>query len=57
TNEEGSEAAAATAVEIMEYCGVLVEDEPKTFTADHPFLYAITSDQNNAMFLGHMSIL
>jgi len=54
-NEEGTEAAAATAV-IMKLSAVL--DEPKTpvFNADHPFIYLIREKASgNILFIGRMS--
>uniref|UniRef100_A0A914WK99 Serpin domain-containing protein n=1 Tax=Plectus sambesii TaxID=2011161 RepID=A0A914WK99_9BILA len=51
-NEEGSEAAAATAVVMMLECGMVGPDvPPPKFIADHPFLFAI-SDGKNLFFLG-----
>uniref|UniRef100_A0A914VJC2 Serpin domain-containing protein n=2 Tax=Plectus sambesii TaxID=2011161 RepID=A0A914VJC2_9BILA len=51
-NEEGSEAAAATAVVMMLECGMVGPDvPPPKFIADHPFLFAI-SDGKSLFFLG-----
>jgi serpin B len=48
-NEEGTEAAAATAV-------VLTLGEPSVFRADHPFLFAIRDRKNGAiLFLGRLA--
>uniref|UniRef100_A0A914EHG5 Serpin domain-containing protein n=1 Tax=Acrobeloides nanus TaxID=290746 RepID=A0A914EHG5_9BILA len=48
TNEEGSEAAAATGV-IMRVTSV---EQFRTFHADHPFLYAIATRQGDILFTG-----
>lgn len=53
-NEEGTEAAAATAVVV----GVrsAVPTEPKTFRADHPFLFLIRENKTGSiLFLGRVS--
>uniref|UniRef100_A0A914VIU7 Serpin domain-containing protein n=1 Tax=Plectus sambesii TaxID=2011161 RepID=A0A914VIU7_9BILA len=51
-NEEGSEAAAATAVVMMTMCAPGGPDvPPPKFIADHPFLFAI-SDGKSLFFLG-----
>ena len=48
-NEEGSEAAAATAVGIAMMC------MPPRVTADHPFLFAIRDNRSRAvLFLGRV---
>jgi serpin B len=47
-NEEGTEAAAATAVG-MAFCGIRVAPPPKVFTADHPFLFFIRDRGTNAV--------
>jgi len=54
-NEEGTEAAAATAV-VMK-CEAVVEEEPvPVFRADHPFIFLITDDETgNLLFMGRMS--
>lgn len=50
-NEEGTEAAAATAV-IMEECARI----SKVFRADHPFIFIIQQkDSGNILFLGRVS--
>ncbi|XP_067253629.1 leukocyte elastase inhibitor-like isoform X2 [Chanodichthys erythropterus] len=52
-NEEGTEAAAATAI-----VGVTASlpSPPKTFTADHPFLFFIRHNPSNAiLFYGRLS--
>jgi serpin B len=54
TNEEGTEAAAATVVEI----GVtsIGPDQTVTFKADHPFLYVIREiETNSIIFMGRVS--
>jgi serpin B len=47
-NEEGTEAAAATAVG-MAFCGIRATPEPKVFNADHPFLFFIRDRKTNAV--------
>jgi serpin B len=53
-NEEGTEAAAATAVIIKER--VSAPREPVTFRADRPFVFTIRDNRNGAvLFLGRYS--
>ena len=53
-NEEGTEAAAATAV-IME-AGSAMPQQPKVFNADHPFLFLIQEKKTgNILFMGRVS--
>jgi serpin B len=54
-NEEGTEAAAATAVVFAK--GVAVEEEPvPVFRADHPFIFMIVDDDNgNVLFMGRFA--
>jgi serpin B len=47
-NEEGTEAAAATAVGMVG-CAFIPEREPRVFQADHPFLLFIRDRQTNAV--------
>jgi serpin B len=48
-NEEGTEAAAATAV-VMSRCAVFrPAPQPKMFKADHPFLFFIRDRKTNAV--------
>jgi serpin B len=48
-NEEGTEAAAATAIII----GVTAIQEPTTFIADHPFIFLIQQKETGAvLFMG-----
>ncbi|XP_059801286.1 leukocyte elastase inhibitor-like [Hypanus sabinus] len=48
-NEEGTEAAAATAI-IVALCSLVLEEQ---FTADHPFLFFIRHNKtNNILFFG-----
>ncbi|KAG8525057.1 Leukocyte elastase inhibitor [Galemys pyrenaicus] len=50
-NEEGTEAAAATAVKIM-FCSSMPE---KDFFADHPFIFMIRHNPSGSLlFLGRM---
>jgi serpin B len=56
-NEEGTEAAAATAV-IMELTSAGGGGEPKipVFNADHPFIFVIQEKETgNILFLGRVS--
>jgi len=55
-NEEGTEAAAATAV-IMWGKGVVPEEPPiPVFNADHPFLFIIQDDETGAiLFMGRVT--
>ncbi|MCK4996453.1 MAG: hypothetical protein KAR55_06140, partial [Thermoplasmatales archaeon] len=51
-NEEGTEAAAATAI-IME--ATAFPDEPKSFIADHPFIFLIQHKETGAiLFMGRV---
>ncbi|XP_050741600.1 serine protease inhibitor 42Dd-like [Drosophila biarmipes] len=51
-NEEGAEAAAATAVIMTFICADCTPPPPLEFNADHPFAYVIR-DENNVYFQGH----
>ncbi|MFW5725934.1 MAG: serpin family protein [Bacteroidota bacterium] len=54
-NEEGTEAAASTAVVIIRKSAV-VGEEPLVFRANRPFLYFIKENTNNAiLFMGKVS--
>jgi serpin B len=55
-NEEGTEAAAATAV-VMRLAAAPVEPEPvPVFRADHPFLFFIVDDESGAiLFMGRIT--
>jgi serpin B len=56
-NEEGTEAAAATGV-MMETESALIEEqkEPPVFRADHPFVFMIQDNRNQAiLFLGRIT--
>jgi serpin B len=53
-NEEGTEAAAATAV-AMRLAGFALPQEPKVFRADHPFLFFIRQRKTGAvLFTGRL---
>lgn len=53
-NEEGTEAAAATAVVMMTRCAVILKD-PFEFRADHPFVFFIQDNlTNSVLFLGRL---
>ena len=47
-NEEGTEAAAATAVMMPPTCA-MPQKKPKVFSADHPFLFFIRDRNTNAV--------
>ena len=54
-NEEGTEAAAATAV-IMAGSAPGVPAPPKVFKADHPFLFLIRHEKTGAiLFMGRVT--
>jgi serpin B len=54
-DEEGTEAAAATAVVAVGSAAPLERKPPVEFKADHPFLYAIRDAKTGAiLFLGHV---
>ena len=56
--ESGTEAAAATAVIMIKAtsAGPGEEEQPKTFTADHPFIFIIQQkDSGNILFMGRMN--
>jgi serine protease inhibitor len=53
-NEEGTEAAAATAVVIGAET-TSVEPEPIRFRADHPFLFVLRDKQGTILFIGRVS--
>jgi len=48
-NEEGTEAAAATAVVMVRCLAARPRLEPKIFTADHPFMFFIRDRNTNAV--------
>jgi serpin B len=51
--EEGTEAAAATAINMVEYGSYGLPPEPKVFRADHPFIFLIKDNKSGAiLFLG-----
>lgn len=57
-NEEGTEAAAATA--IATFCCCCMTPEPRkeiVIEADHPFLFTITTDNREILFIGKVSQL
>nr|XP_042900252.1 leukocyte elastase inhibitor-like isoform X2 [Parasteatoda tepidariorum] len=58
-NEEGSEAAAATGIGLVPFSLPLAPPPPPPeFTADHPFMYAITDKRNGMiLFLGRVTEL
>ncbi|MBQ3402563.1 MAG: serpin family protein [Synergistaceae bacterium] len=54
TDEEGTEAAAATAVMMLATSAMPVEHPKAEFHADHPFMYLIM-DGNTILFMGYQS--
>ncbi|XP_030246779.1 antichymotrypsin-2-like [Drosophila navojoa] len=52
-NEEGTEAAAATAIFVNFEMMSSTEDEPKIFHADHPFCYIIYDEVYGCLFMGN----
>ncbi|XP_020584147.1 serpin-ZXA [Phalaenopsis equestris] len=53
-NEEGTEAAAATAAVVM-LRSAFISREPLDFVADHPFLFVIREDKTGVvLFIGHL---
>jgi serpin B len=54
-NEEGTEAAAATAIEMV-LCSMPIESETLNFIADHPFLFVIFDQRaNSLLFVGKLN--
>ncbi len=54
-NEEGTEAAAATAVSVAP-AAAIIEDKPIEFRADHPFLFLIRDRRTGSiLFLGRVT--
>jgi serine protease inhibitor len=55
-NEKGTEAAAATAVVMMDLCCMIVHEEPsKIFNADHSYLLVMCEHKHNAiLFAGRV---
>jgi serpin B len=54
-NEEGTEAAAATAIGTVRCMNFTPEPQPEIFRADHPFLYMIRENvEGNILFMGRM---
>jgi serpin B len=55
-NEEGTEAAAATAVVMMPGAALLNPRPIPVFRADHPFLFLIRDNRNGSiLFLGRVT--
>ena len=55
-DEEGTEAAAATAVIMRAGAAMPRREEPKVFTADHPFLFLIRHNATGAiLFVGRLA--
>ncbi|KAE8100611.1 hypothetical protein FH972_018495 [Carpinus fangiana] len=54
-NEQGTEAAAVSAVLMCGSCGFSIEEEKIDFVADHPFLFMIREDTTGTLlFIGHV---
>lgn len=54
-NEEGAEAAAATAVVMMKRCAIQFSPPPEEFKCNRPFLFVIHETQNNGiLFMGKL---
>jgi serpin B len=55
-DEEGTEAAAATAVIAIRAAGMIRDAEPERFVADHPFLFLIRDHRTRSiLFLGRLA--
>ncbi|MCD4824930.1 MAG: serpin family protein [Phycisphaerae bacterium] len=55
-DEEGTEAAAATAVPMIMGCAMRVPPKPKVFRADHPFLFLIRHNATGSiLFMGRVT--
>src|SRR5262249_22543987 len=55
-NEEGTEAAAATALVVAKPKSAKPPPQPKVFRADHPFLYLIRDHQTGSvLFMGRLT--
>lgn len=55
-DEEGTEAAAATAVIMGKGSAQIPNDEPKQFVADHPFIFVIRDTQSGTiLFMGRVA--
>jgi len=53
TDEEGTEAAAATVIIMAKFA---MREEPKTFIADHPFIFLIKDNQTDLiLFMGRLA--
>ncbi|KAH8312314.1 hypothetical protein KR044_010168, partial [Drosophila immigrans] len=55
-NEEGTEAAAATAAIVMLKSLPAADPEPQVFHADHPFYYTIYDQNHGCLFVGKFSL-
>jgi serpin B len=56
-NEEGTEAAAATAVIVAAPSAVRVEPPTPVFRADHPFVFLIRDTRSDSiLFLGRLAV-
>jgi serine protease inhibitor len=50
-NEEGTEAAAGTYVQIGESASAFIEENPR-FEADHPFVFVLANGELQMLFNG-----
>lgn len=56
TNEQGTEAAAATAVTMAVAGAIMAPFQPKVFRADHPFIFVIQDNKTgHILFMGRVS--
>ena len=56
TSEEGTEAAAATAIEMFDFECEEIYPEPHPFIVNHPFLFLI-KHKNQTLFMGKVNSL
>ncbi len=56
-NEEGTEAAAATAVVTLNHSSMVYKEQPHTiFCADHPFVFLIRDNHSGSiLFMGRVA--
>jgi len=55
-NENGVEAAAATAILMANsFCRLVEPKPPIDFNCDHPFMFAIVKEGSLPLFIGHFT--